>query len=60
VVEASQKEMTRDITFKASDEAHGQAIVDRLRQEPDVTVVTSPTARPHAPGRKIEVNGRWR
>jgi malate dehydrogenase (oxaloacetate-decarboxylating) len=35
VVEASQKEMTRDITFKASDEAHGQAIVERLRG-PDV------------------------
>ena len=26
LVEAGQKEMTRDIAFKASDEAHGQAI----------------------------------
>jgi malate dehydrogenase (oxaloacetate-decarboxylating) len=59
VVEASQKEMTRDITFKASDEAHGQAIVDRLRQEPDVTVVnvSDRTFLMHLGG-KIEVNGR--
>src|SRR6266849_2029284 len=59
VVEAGQKEMTRDITFKASDEAHGQAIVDRLRQEPDVTVVnvSDRTFLMHLGG-KIEVNGR--
>src|SRR6266849_4330391 len=59
VVEAGQKEMSRDITFKASDEAHGQAIVDRLRQEPDVTVVnvSDRTFLMHLGG-KIEVNGR--
>src|SRR5712664_4118926 len=59
VVEASQKEMTRDITFKASDEAHGQAIVDRPRQEPDITVVnvSDRTFLMHLGG-KIEVNGR--
>jgi len=33
LVEAGQKEMTRDIAFKASDEAHGQRIVDRLPEQ---------------------------
>src|SRR5258705_1990331 len=51
--------MTRDITFKASDEAHGQDIVERLRAEPDVTVVnvSDRTFLMHLGG-KIEVNGR--
>src|SRR5262250_3335280 len=33
------REMTRDISFKASDEAHGQRITDRLRGIEGVTVV---------------------
>ncbi len=59
LVEAGQKEMTRDIAFKASDEAHGQRIVDRLRTVPDVTVVnvSDRTFLMHLGG-KIEVNGR--
>src|SRR5712692_1308800 len=59
LVEAGQKEMTRDIAFKASDEAHGQRIVDRLRAVPDVTVVnvSDRTFLMHLGG-KIEVTGR--
>src|SRR6185437_15098114 len=59
VVEVTQKEMTRDVTFKASDEAHGLAVVERLRQVPDVTVVnvSDRTFLMHLGG-KIEVNGR--
>ena len=59
LVEAGGKEMTRDIAFKASDEAHGQRIVDRLRAVPDVTVVnvSDRTFLMHLGG-KIEVNGR--
>jgi malate dehydrogenase (oxaloacetate-decarboxylating) len=51
--------MTRDVTFKASDEAHGLAVVERLRQVPDVTVVnvSDRTFLMHLGG-KIEVNGR--
>ncbi len=50
--------MTRDIAFKASDEAHSQRIVDRLRTVPDVTVVYSDRAFLMHLGGKIEVNGR--
>src|SRR6266404_6177574 len=59
LVEAGQKEMTRDIAFKASDEAHGQAIVERLRGVAGVTVVnvSDRTFLMHLGG-KIEVNGR--
>src|SRR5260370_26601162 len=59
LVEAGQKETTRDIAFKASDEAHGQRIVERLRGVPDVTVVnvSDRTFLMHLGG-KIEVNGR--
>ena len=59
LVEAGQKEMTRDIGFKASDEAHGQAIVERLRGVAGVTVVnvSDRTFLMHLGG-KIEVNGR--
>jgi len=59
VVEVTQKEMTRDVTFKASDQAHGEAVVERLRQVPDVTVVnvSDRTFLMHLGG-KIEVNGR--
>ena len=53
------REMTRDISFKASDEAHGQRITDRLRGIEGVTVVhvSDRTFLMHLGG-KIEVNGR--
>ena len=53
------REMTRDISFKASDEAHGQRITDRLRGIEGVTVVhvSDRTVLMHLGG-KIEVNGR--
>jgi malate dehydrogenase (oxaloacetate-decarboxylating) len=51
--------MTRDISFKASDEAHGQRITERLRGIEGVTVVnvSDRTFLMHLGG-KIEVNGR--
>ena len=59
VVEVTPTEMTRDITFKASDQAHGESVVERLRRVPDVTVVnvSDRTFLMHLGG-KIEVNGR--
>jgi malate dehydrogenase (oxaloacetate-decarboxylating) len=59
LVEASQQELVRDVSFKASDEAHGQRIVDRLRAVPDVRVVnvSDRTFLMHLHG-KIEVIGR--
>ena len=59
LVEASHQELVRDISFKASDEAHGQRIVDRLRAVPDVQVVnvSDRTFLMHLGG-KIEVIGR--
>src|SRR5262245_15994592 len=53
------REMTRDISFKASDEAHGQRITERLRRIEGVTVVhvSDRTFLMHLGG-KIEVNGR--
>ena len=59
LVEAGSKEMTRDIGFKASDEAHGQAIVERLRGVAGVTVVnvSDRTFLMHLGG-KIEVKGK--
>ena len=53
------REMTRDISFKASDEAHGQRITERLRGIEGVTVVhvSDRTFLMHLGG-KIEVNGR--
>src|SRR5882724_11223533 len=58
IVEAG-REMTRDISFKASDEAHGQRITERLRSIEGVTVVhvSDRTFLMHLGG-KIEVNGR--
>jgi malate dehydrogenase (oxaloacetate-decarboxylating) len=58
IVEAG-REMTRDISFKASDEAHGQRITERLRGIEGVTVVhvSDRTFLMHLGG-KIEVNGR--
>jgi len=58
IVEAG-REMTRDISFKASDEAHGQRITERLRSIEGVTVVhvSDRTFLMHLGG-QIEVNGR--
>jgi malate dehydrogenase (oxaloacetate-decarboxylating) len=53
------REITRDISFKASDEAHGQRIADRIRGIEGVTVVnvSDRTFLMHLGG-KIQVNGR--
>jgi malate dehydrogenase (oxaloacetate-decarboxylating) len=53
------REVTRDISFKASDEAHGQRITDRIRGIEGVTVVhvSDRTFLMHLGG-KIEVRGR--
>jgi malate dehydrogenase (oxaloacetate-decarboxylating) len=53
------REVTRDISFKASDEAHGQRITDRIRGIEGVTVVhvSDRTFLMHLGG-KIEVKGR--
>ena len=58
IVEAG-REVTRDITFKASDEAHGQRITERIRGIEGVTVVhvSDRTFLMHLGG-KIEVKGR--
>jgi malate dehydrogenase (oxaloacetate-decarboxylating) len=59
IVEAGPQAITRDITFKASDEAHGEQIVARLRDVEGLTVVnvSDRTFLMHLGG-KIEVNGR--
>ena len=59
IVEVGGQSMTRDITFKASNEPHGQAIVDRLKAVDGLTVVnvSDRTFLMHLGG-KIEVNGR--
>ncbi len=59
IVEVGREAVTRDITFKASDEAHGQRITDRLRTLDGVTVVnvSDRTFLMHLGG-KIEVRGR--
>ena len=53
------REVTRDISFKASDEAHGQRITDRIRGIEGVTVVhvSDRTFLMHLGG-KIEVRGK--
>jgi malate dehydrogenase (oxaloacetate-decarboxylating) len=53
------REVTRDISFKASDEAHGQRITDKIRGIEGVTVVhvSDRTFLMHLGG-KIEVKGR--
>ncbi|MDO8478925.1 MAG: NAD-dependent malic enzyme [Candidatus Rokubacteria bacterium] len=53
------REVTRDISFKASDEAHGQRITDRIRGIEGVTVVhvSDRTFLMHLGG-KIEIKGR--
>ena len=59
IVEVGRENVTRDITFKASDEAHGQRITDRLRTLDGVAVVnvSDRTFLMHLGG-KIEVRGR--
>ena len=59
IVEAGGQTMTRDVTFKCSDEAHGQSIVEGLKGVEGITVVnvSDRTFLMHLGG-KIEVNGR--
>src|SRR5712691_8771140 len=53
------REITRDISFKASDEAHGQRITERIRGIEGVTVVhVSDRTFLMLLGGKIQVNGR--
>jgi malate dehydrogenase (oxaloacetate-decarboxylating) len=39
IVEVGKHTVTRDITFKAGSEAHGERVVEQLRAIPEVTVV---------------------
>ena len=59
LVEVGKTTMTRDITFKASDDRHGQQIVDRVRAVAGVRVinVSDRTFLMHLGG-KIEVKGK--
>jgi malate dehydrogenase (oxaloacetate-decarboxylating) len=59
VISVARSTITRDLTFKARDEAHGQAIVDKLRAVEGVNVVnvSDRTFLMHLGG-KIEVRGR--
>jgi malate dehydrogenase (oxaloacetate-decarboxylating) len=59
LVEAGASTITRDITFKASDERHGERITDRLRTLPGVSVVnvSDRTFLMHLGG-KIGVHGK--
>jgi malate dehydrogenase (oxaloacetate-decarboxylating) len=59
LVEASPALMVRDITFKASDERHGQRVVDRIKGVDGVSVVavSDRTFLMHLGG-KIEVKGK--
>ena len=59
LVEPGQQQITRDITFKAADEAHGERIVTAMRQLEGITIVnvSDRTFLMHLGG-KIEVNGR--
>jgi len=59
LVEVGKTTITRDITFKASDERHGQQVVERLRALDGVTVVnvSDRTFLMHLGG-KIEVRGK--
>ena len=59
LVEASSARMIRDITFKASDERHGQRVVDRIKAVDGVSVVnvSDRTFLMHLGG-KIEVKGK--
>ena len=59
LVEAGKSTITRDLTFKARDENHGQQIVERLRGVEGVNVVniSDRTFLMHLGG-KIEVKGK--
>jgi malate dehydrogenase (oxaloacetate-decarboxylating) len=59
LVEAGSSTITRDITFKASDERHGERISERLRALPGVSVVniSDRTFLMHLGG-KIGVHGK--
>jgi len=59
LVEIGKSTITRDLTFKARDEAHGQQVVERLRGVDGVKVVnvSDRTFLMHLGG-KIEVRGR--
>src|ERR1700675_2518964 len=59
IVDAGGQTITRDVTFKSSDEAHGQRIVEGLKAVEGVTVVnvSDRTFLMHLGG-KIEINGR--
>jgi malate dehydrogenase (oxaloacetate-decarboxylating) len=59
VIEVGKTTITRDITFKASDEKHGQQVVERLKAVEGVEVVnvSDRTFLMHLGG-KIEVNGK--
>src|SRR5438876_12292598 len=59
LVEVGKSTMTRDISFKASDDRHGQQIVDRIRAVSGVRVinVSDRTFLMHLGG-KIEVKGK--
>jgi malate dehydrogenase (oxaloacetate-decarboxylating) len=59
LVEVGKTTITRDLSFKASDERHAQQIVDRVRAVPGVRVVNASdrTFLMHLGG-KIEVRGK--
>jgi malate dehydrogenase (oxaloacetate-decarboxylating) len=59
LVEVGKTTMTRDITFKASDDRHGERVVDRIRAVAGVKVVnvSDRTFLMHLGG-KIEVKGK--
>jgi malate dehydrogenase (oxaloacetate-decarboxylating) len=59
VIEVGKSTITRDITFKASDERHGQQVVERLKAVEGVQVVnvSDRTFLMHLGG-KIEVKGK--
>ncbi len=59
VVRFAKDAVTRDITFKARDEAHGNQVIEHLRHVPGVTVVnvSDRTFLMHLGG-KIEVIGK--
>jgi malate dehydrogenase (oxaloacetate-decarboxylating) len=59
LIEVGKKTITRDLTFKARDERHGQQVVDRIRAVPGVRVINASdrTFLMHLGG-KIEVRGK--
>src|ERR1043166_2975700 len=59
VIEVGKTTITRDITFKASDESHAQQVVEKIRAVSGVRVVnvSDRTFLMHLGG-KIEVNGK--